>query len=260
MKWPAFFSTHEYPLILEFHDIHPSRRMGINTLHPDDFEQLIRSLKKHFTIGSFKNFSSGEIVLSFDDAYESVYQYAFPILDHYSISAGIFVITNFLGRTNDWDPSPLNKRIHHIRTSQLRHLIKKNWIPVPHGHNHIAYRAWNLKFVLNDFKSSIRWYTRFMGGMPVFFGLPFNQIDYSVWYSLQERYSSLPLFLGGIHGNCLSIPRFPVYSFMKTDWILKQVEQWPHLSIATRKLLTSIQWGAKLSGYWQRFILDFPRN
>jgi len=45
------------------------------------------------------------VVLTFDDGWQNNYTYAFPILEKFALTATIFVITDFVGKTNymDWD-------------------------------------------------------------------------------------------------------------------------------------------------------------
>jgi peptidoglycan/xylan/chitin deacetylase (PgdA/CDA1 family) len=42
------------------------------------------------------------VALVFDDGYENIYATAFPILQEYSFTATVFLITGYCGRHNDW--------------------------------------------------------------------------------------------------------------------------------------------------------------
>jgi peptidoglycan/xylan/chitin deacetylase (PgdA/CDA1 family) len=46
------------------------------------------------------------IVITFDDGYESVYQYARSRLNHYGFTATVFVISDYCGLTNQWSGQP----------------------------------------------------------------------------------------------------------------------------------------------------------
>ena len=45
-------------------------------------------------------------VITFDDGFESVYKEAFPVLMKYGISATVFLVTGYCGRTNGWPSQP----------------------------------------------------------------------------------------------------------------------------------------------------------
>ena len=47
------------------------------------------------------------IVVTFDDGFESVYDYAFPILSRYDFSATVFLVPGYCGQQNDWPGQPL---------------------------------------------------------------------------------------------------------------------------------------------------------
>jgi peptidoglycan/xylan/chitin deacetylase (PgdA/CDA1 family) len=46
---------------------------------------------------------SNLIALTFDDGYQDIYTYAFPVLRNYNIPATIFLIANVIGCDNSWD-------------------------------------------------------------------------------------------------------------------------------------------------------------
>lgn len=43
------------------------------------------------------------VIITFDDGYESITQYALPVVKYYGFSATVFVVTSLIGHTNEWD-------------------------------------------------------------------------------------------------------------------------------------------------------------
>ncbi|MFQ6112560.1 MAG: polysaccharide deacetylase family protein [bacterium] len=120
--------------ILAYHMVHPRFDLGITRVTPRQFERQIKYL---FDFGyktiSFTDFVTQEhaddknVIITFDDAYESVYQFAFPILKSYDFAATIFVITNYVGKWNEWDYSFLRRKLSHCTWEQLENLISEGW-------------------------------------------------------------------------------------------------------------------------------------
>lgn len=98
--------TKNSPKILMYHRFGPDdggSRMGIST-----FEQQIRLLKQSFEVipmsklGSMlengQTIPANIAVITIDDGYDDFYNYAFPILQRYSVPATLYVTTGFVDR------------------------------------------------------------------------------------------------------------------------------------------------------------------
>jgi peptidoglycan/xylan/chitin deacetylase (PgdA/CDA1 family) len=62
------------------------------------------------------------ICITFDDAYEGLYHHAWPILKEYGFSATIFVVTDYVGRDNDWDVNWGGRKFKHLRWEQIKEM------------------------------------------------------------------------------------------------------------------------------------------
>ena len=87
------------------------------TFTPKDFARQIRWLhENNIAILSLDRLHQGltgkadlparGVVLTFDDGFESVYTHAFPILAEYGLPAAVFLVSNYIGRQNDWPDQP----------------------------------------------------------------------------------------------------------------------------------------------------------
>ena len=63
------------------------------------------------------------IVITFDDGYLDNYKYAFPILKKYGFTATVFVVADYIGKTNDFDAAkelqPVNQLLGWNEINQL---------------------------------------------------------------------------------------------------------------------------------------------
>lgn len=98
--------------VLEYHHIDP--QASDYTITPETFKRHLEALKEHhyqvISMQEFIDFLNGKhavpsnaVVLTFDDGYESFYQYAYPILKEQGLVATNFIIVNYLG-TNPGTP------------------------------------------------------------------------------------------------------------------------------------------------------------
>lgn len=88
--------------ILGFHIIEENRSDG---LPPKIFEEIVKYVKDNWNIVTLENLLSNptgeKIAFTFDDGYNSVYQYAFPILERHNVPASLFLPTFFIDGTFD---------------------------------------------------------------------------------------------------------------------------------------------------------------
>lgn len=80
-------------------------------------------------------FPPGALSITFDDAYESVFTEAFPILETAGLKATVFAVTGALGQTNKWAP-PSQGAVRIMTASQLKELSEAGWEVGSHTHSH----------------------------------------------------------------------------------------------------------------------------
>jgi len=120
--------------ILAYHKIQNQFEFDVSYTKPKQFEKQIKYLFENdfysISIDDYingKNCHDKEVILTFDDAYSSVYEYAFPILERYNFTATIFVITKFVGECNSWDYHFNSLKIRHCNWQQIETLSSKGW-------------------------------------------------------------------------------------------------------------------------------------
>lgn len=76
------------------------------------------------------------LCLTFDDGYESIFNYAFPILKKYSIPATVFINPVYVGQLNTWDINLGWLRFNHLYWDQIKKLSNFGWEIGSHGLTH----------------------------------------------------------------------------------------------------------------------------
>lgn len=129
--------------ILAYHMVDPRFDWGITRVTPKQFRRQIEfALKRGFTFQTISEYLSHEndstmrIALTFDDAYQSVYDYAFPILKHFGIKATVFVIPGFVGQRNTWDVNIGWLKFSHLDWRGVEEMYNAGWEIGSHGMSH----------------------------------------------------------------------------------------------------------------------------
>ncbi|MCK5146011.1 polysaccharide deacetylase family protein [bacterium] len=119
---------------LAFHKIDNKFEWGVTRVSPHKFYKIIRYLSE----AGYETITTNDldrpeelplkpIMIHFDDAYDSVFKYAFPILKKFNMKATIFVITQFIGKNNYWDVNLGGKLFKHASWHQLEQLVAAGW-------------------------------------------------------------------------------------------------------------------------------------
>jgi glycosyltransferase involved in cell wall biosynthesis len=126
-----------------FHDISNSINSQIDT-SIESFRLFVHliSQKGYSLCSALDYFNSKEksnlIICTFDDAYEGVYKYAFPVLKSFNFNATIFTCTEYFGLQNDWNFKDTIKR-RHLTISELEELKMNGWEIGSHGKSHKSF-------------------------------------------------------------------------------------------------------------------------
>ena len=101
--------------ILMYHHLEPDRTSpSPYNLTPDLFSAQLKILQRRgFTTFSFQQLFAAldgkrtlparAVVLTFDDGYADLAEYALPVLHRYGFGAAVYIVTRQLGGTNVWD-------------------------------------------------------------------------------------------------------------------------------------------------------------
>ncbi|MDZ7723462.1 MAG: polysaccharide deacetylase family protein [candidate division KSB1 bacterium] len=118
--------------ILAYHMVDPRFYFGATRVTPSSFETQVRMIRDMRipvrTLTDYLSTSDPErgLAITFDDGFQSVFQYAFPILERYHIKATVFVIPAFTGQFNTWDVT-FGTRARLMNWDELGMLCRAGW-------------------------------------------------------------------------------------------------------------------------------------
>lgn len=232
--------NHFFP-ILAYHKIDLRKELGINSISPKKFERQIEFLKKegyecshpHFIDLSTKGvcFSGSSInikkiiLITFDDGYEGIYYYAYPILKKYGFGAIVFLSTGYIGKYNSWDASP-GPRFKHLNWCQIKEMANDGFIFGSHGVNHSFLTRLNNKIIEYEIETSKIELEDKLGKPIHLFSYPYGNYDNRIIDLVQKAgymsaFSLKPDFVKVISHdnhklllnseNKYALPRFAIY-------------------------------------------------
>jgi peptidoglycan/xylan/chitin deacetylase (PgdA/CDA1 family)/glycosyltransferase involved in cell wall biosynthesis len=120
--------------VLLYHHVGPLRPGTIPglTVSPQRFERHVRWLARRGYTGirpeawvrwrrEGKGLPDKPVLLTFDDGYEDLVEYALPVLRRYGFGAAVYVVTGQLGGTNAWDEARGSGTLRLMTAEQIRY-------------------------------------------------------------------------------------------------------------------------------------------
>ena len=133
-SWGYWFIRYGPPKgssILLYHKVDRRMEWGGTWNTPKQFERQMRALQERGDrVVSLEDLVGNsppkadhrqlpQVAITFDDGYQNIYRYAYPILKEFSYSATIFVTTGFVGKENFWDVNVGRRRFRHLSWEEI---------------------------------------------------------------------------------------------------------------------------------------------
>jgi peptidoglycan/xylan/chitin deacetylase (PgdA/CDA1 family) len=236
--------------VLNYHKISPKFELGLTSVHPNLFKQQMSYLKslgyQTITTKDYAQDLNKKIIITFDDAYENIYEYAFPILKELGFTAIVFVITDYIGQYNLWDANLLGIKFKHMSREHLQELHLNEWEIGSHSASHHVKKIdLECKKELNSSKLILEELTQ---SAVKSFAFPFGYKNKKLQEMAEQEYSYIfKSTFESISSNA-HIPRMNVYKFDN----LKSLEKKISLDSLEALKLRLIHSGAFASELWQR--------
>jgi peptidoglycan/xylan/chitin deacetylase (PgdA/CDA1 family) len=169
--------------ILLYHNIAKTFSPYGSIVFPDVFAKHIKFIKnkgiKFLTPHEFFNEDSG-VLLTFDDGFVDLYEFAFPVLTDEEIPAIVFVVSGYAGKKNDWDVN-FGKSFTHLSWDKIREMNRCGITIGSHSHLHPDYSRSSLNLVEKDMKVSFEIISEKIGERVKYLSYPFGRIRKGEW-------------------------------------------------------------------------------
>ncbi len=127
--------------VLTYHKVSGQWEISFTMMYPGQFEKQMQYLAgKGYRGKTLKEYlrenGNRDFVITFDDAYESVYQHAYPVMKELGFRGSVFVPTKYIGKMNTWDLTLGSDPVRHMDGEQLKELHRNGWEIASHGERH----------------------------------------------------------------------------------------------------------------------------
>jgi len=225
---------------LAYHKVGNKFEWGLNTIPIRVFERQVKYLSEnnYYTISlnqylnhDFKiNHQHRPIIITFDDADESVYYNAFPILKTYGFKATLFVISDFVGKENSWDANLGGIYSKHLEWEQIKKLSNDGWEIGSHTATHRDLLGLSKCEAEQEINLSKEMIAEKVGKPIHFLSYPFNRFDDTIIALAQHADYRGGCTLSSnkrLNGSPkqFNIQRYGVYSIDTLYWFKKKLSE-----------------------------------
>lgn len=193
-SWRAFRAEFGMGLpVLLYHHVGPPRPGTYPelTVTPAQFERQIRWLARHGYVGvrpsdwlawrrGAARLPERPVLLTFDDAYADLTEFALPVLERHGFGAAVFAVTGLFGGTNAWDEA-LGCGTHRLMTAtEVREWAARGIEFGAHGRTHADLTTLGPGELDAEIGGSAQDLARQLGAPPVAFAYPWGYYDQQV--------------------------------------------------------------------------------
>jgi peptidoglycan/xylan/chitin deacetylase (PgdA/CDA1 family) len=182
VKAPIFMYHHVGPLPAAPDEM----RVGLTVL-PDEFEKQLQFLQAHgyhsidfyqlyYAITLGWELPAKPAIFTFDDAYDDVYTFAFPLMKKYGFTGTVFVPTQFIDEG----------RAEYMNWAELEEMAAAGWRLEPHTKTHESVANRNRDWLIYQILGSMETLRFHIGYQPRFFAYPYGAYDQKAIDVLKE--------------------------------------------------------------------------
>jgi peptidoglycan/xylan/chitin deacetylase (PgdA/CDA1 family) len=178
---PEVGSSPGWPVVLYFHHVHPDLR-HYTSVSPAAFDRALAQVgEQHARLSPqalpFVRKAGGHpeptCLLTFDDGYADVFDYALPIMERRGWRAVVFVSTDLIGKI---EQHPVRGHLQHMTWEQLEELTRRGHVVASHGSAHIPYSRLDRDAAQLDIDNAQRVLQERLPRSPDWLAYPFGEL------------------------------------------------------------------------------------
>lgn len=223
---------------LAYHRVCSGFQVGLNGIPPSRFKSHISGLANLGLSGrtTYDTLDDRSVLITFDDGYESVYNFAYPICENYNFKGIVFTISDYVGKKNTWDINFGLNHHTHMNSRMLKNLSENGWEIASHGCHHLSYSGLKYSEIYTDMAISKEVIEQLTGNPVQSFTAPYNMMV-PVIFPIAQELGYKNIFVQKsisdmVYKTTLNvIERRFVYSIDKFKTILKKIENTSRLEL-----------------------------
>ena len=130
--------------------------------------------------------TANQILVTFDDGYSCINDFAAPMLTELGGVATVFAITDYVGKKNSWDYFPEDKQVTHMNWDELRVLHDQGWEIGSHGKSHRRLVTMDSKHIQDELLISKDVLEQKLGQEVITFCPPFNAWNIELLQQIEQ--------------------------------------------------------------------------
>ena len=159
-----------------------------------DFEKHLSYLKKNnynsIFFDEISNTNKKKIIMTFDDGYKDLISNCLPLLKKYNFKAICFLVSDKIGKINDWDEDNNNIKTKKIMDKSDIHIWIKNGMKIgSHSKNHKKLTKIDHDELSNEIANSKIDLEKLIGEEIVSFCYPYGKFNLDVINEVKKNYS-----------------------------------------------------------------------
>lgn len=160
--------SNHIPILMYHNVVETIQPEAPDWIHVNSFKaQMEYVLKEGFTpitpnlLLTKKELPKKPILITFDDGYEGVYQFAFPVLKALNIKFTVFIISSFISdeanrKTNSWNFG-WRPETYHLSKKMITEMLKSGLLTLgSHTHSHQMFKEISEKEIEQEISSSLQ--------------------------------------------------------------------------------------------------------
>lgn len=240
--------------VLNFHRVESPTGLEINRVSPRRFGQLL-------DVVSDSGLSVGrpgrdplkimpEVLITFDDGFASIGEFALPQLRDRGWAAIIFLISGSVGQGDDWDVRVLGRRRSLMSWPEVRRWSEAGFVYGSHSRTHRDLTALSPTQLTHELVDSKKEIEDTVGCEVKLLAYPFGRHNARVRDAAREAGYDAAFAVSGESGDRFAIPRVNVHSLMTASELRSVLLDNKPPSWRTR-LFTSLSAGSATVGNWR---------
>lgn len=211
--------------IINYHKIEIQNDIGITSRHPDVFYRDMEYLaQNNFNVITFRDLArkislpENPLIITFDDGYESVFEFALPALQQFGFKAVVYIPVHYIGKNNDWDVQFGSKKYKHMSAEQIQQMSAEGFEIASHGLRHVPFTLLNSERLSEELFQSKSILEQLTETEVVSICYPFGRFNNAIIRAVRKtgyKYAVASLYLKKqpTEDVQLALPRFNIYRF-----------------------------------------------